>query len=614
MRKGLTTLMTVAIALASVQAMALAPVIDEIPSPIVGNQASSTQATKFVYVDAFDLDTLVNDDRTSDAGLKWSYEIVGTPKYTVNGVAIMDSNVDNPVAPPAAKVLAGPLAVKNTFAGATGTTYNTAPNVEDTKPQTVTIRNIDMYPYGSTPKDIQTVVGQQFSTHMQAVTFWCSDGELASAKHVMFYTDNTYTFPQGATGWNRLSGRDGSTVWTSFKAKDTTINTWKMFDPFLDKTSSSTLSGSGLCLNVTATGQNFGSVQSPMGYFSLQANMVYRIRAKMNCSQTTPGKTPFWDFIVENWNGDPAKGLNLYGMDTFFLDNEGGANAIISSSEGTDVTMYWAPLAFQTASWNNATTGLYKTTAPYTAVKDPALRFRVLDVDANVALLNNVKSGSICLQSVVVDAIPYSQMTTVSNKVDLGTATTPFVQANAAGTGNFNFARIPGLDATMAVTAGKIIVTPGAVSAVAELAEVVPASDLTYDFPGASIRDDWPLVWEANKIYKLEVGLDMADANTPWDVIWLDMAPPTNEVITESFVTATKNIGTPKATGGSQPYIMFYYSGNGSNTSGANLERLRWRVRFGNGQSLTWPENSNLVNNGRMRINNVKVDIVSFPQ
>jgi hypothetical protein len=598
--------------------MAMAPVIGDIPSPIVGNQASGSQATRYVYVDAFNLDQLATDDTTASANLKWSYELVPPAKYSVNGDQIL-SGTDDPVAPPAAKLISATL---NSIVGAT------SPTGEDGNPKTVTIRNINLYPYGGSPSTDMTQPAQNWANNMQAVSFWCSDGNLASSQTVMFYTDNTYT-NNVATGWNRLSN---PTVWT--RLKDDPINTfWKVWDPLLDKCTTHTTNGAGICFNVALTGNNWGSVQSPMPYFTLTDNTVYRIRLTMNSSQSSVGKVPLWDFIIENWNGDGTKGLNLYGADNIYLDNEGGANTVLSSSTGSVITMFYAPAAFQTAQFKNTTTGLYQPSLA--AKRNPCLRFRVLDVDSNTALLNNQKSGSICVQRVVVDSIAYSAMTVGANKY----SNTALKAATAtAGVGNVNASK-PLVSATISytATANAVTITPTVSGAndgrQNELIAVVPATDTVnhYNWDGSNggalgtglvdntMLDDYPIAWTPNTLYRLEAKLGSPTANdaaSPWDVIFMTIEPPSNEVITESYVTAQGKYASPAvaATSASdQAYYMFYYGGAETKSTKSQVHNLRWRVRFGNSTALNMPAASNTVNTGAVRLSSVKVDVVSFP-
>jgi len=647
--------MTVAIALVSVQAMAMAPLIYDMPSVVVGNQATVTQPVKYVYIDAFDLNTVVTDDYTSAPLLKWSYEIAGAAKYTINGDASLNSSSEDPVSPPAAKMISGPGSTVNQISGSAPYTGNG----EDALNNTVTIRNVDLYPYGGSPSADQSAAAQAWNTHVQAVTFWCSDGNLASSSTVLFWTDNHYSAGQ-PIGVQRLSRGSWTLKMTDPMTPGPGYKPWHMYDGYIDgtghslfydHTTSHTWQGAGVCFNVTAAGSNWGSVQSPMPYFTLEQNMVYRIRCTMNSSQASVGKTPLWDFILENWNGDPAKGMNLYGMDSFYVDNEGGANTVLQTTNGSEMTLIWAPAAFQTAQWNSTASGLYSmdtTVTPnvprYGAVKDPCVRFRVLDLDSNAALKNDQKSGDICLTKCIVEACNYNRCSveTGGNVLQVG-GTKPwptdtvdgikaFAPQNASNTvagGNMIIAGLTGATATYTVatnttsgaththTPGYVTITPSTpTSQQAELVEITPATDRNYTFPGNDILDNYPIPWQTGKIYRLAVDLSAPstnDAASPWDVLWLSIEPPTNEIDTESFVTANKGFAMPKyQTSGGQTYLMFYNSGTETKSAIANLHYLRWRVRFGNSTALNMPNPSDVVNDGAVRLHKITVDKVKF--
>lgn len=634
MRKGLTTLMTVAFALVCSQALAMAPVIGQIPSPIVGNKSGGTQAQAYTYPDAFDLHTLATDDNTASDQLKWSYEIIGTPKFGINGDAPINSVSENVVLPPAAKQINVTWnGIGNADAG-NDPGYNassTPPNLANT----VTIRNIQLYPYGGSPSTDQSAAAQSWANNMQPVTFWCSDGSLATSSSVMFYTDNTYT-AGAASGWNRLSN---VSPWT-LRKQDQLANTsnWREYDPFTGPdnhtTSNTWTDGRGLCLTVTQTGQNWGSMATPIGFVTLTDNQVYRIRLKMNCTQLTSGKTPFWDFILENWDGDGAHGQNFYGVDNYFIDNEGGANAVINKASGTEVTMLWAPAAFQTNQWRNTTNGIFAANpAPgydYSLVKDAALRFRVLDLDIRSDLQNNQKFGSICMQNVIVETCPISRRVYEST----GTSTPPANNANlyGVGTGIVSLKRVhnnpndsvPGnlytealLGSTMSFSGGILSMTPSAAGSSAEIVQVTPATNVDYvigNWP--TIADDWPIPWESDKIYELKVDLSAPSTTMeahPWDVLWMNMESPTNELIEESYITANKGLATPKYNGGSpQPYYLYFYSGKETKATTAAYHFLRWRIRFGNTTNANWPNPSNTTNTGTVRIHKIVVNKVRF--
>jgi len=109
MRKGLKlALMTVAIALISVRAMAMAPVINDVPSPIVGNAEPVTGGSNFVFIDAFDLNNYGSDVETTTPELLWSYTgpgVAGASKYLINGVPPINTSVVDPKSPTTAQTI-----------------------------------------------------------------------------------------------------------------------------------------------------------------------------------------------------------------------------------------------------------------------------------------------------------------------------------------------------------------------------------------------------------------------------------------------------------------------------------------------------------------------------
>jgi hypothetical protein len=600
MNRGLTTLMTVAIALVSVQAMAVAPTIYDIPSPVIGNKSGTTsQPTKYVYADAFDLtkmaDDNLNNPATDPSLLKWSYEIVGTPKYKINGLDPINSTTGDVINPPDSLNINKTLdSTKETKDG-------------DSKPNTITIRNVNLAPYTGTGNT--AAVG---FVDKQAVTFWCSNGAAVSSETVMFYTDNQTDINGNPTGWNRLSQ---SNLW-KMEAVDGNVQNWVTQTDWFGSVTTTTVgtSGKGLCFNVPKPGNNMGSVQSKYGFFTLADNMVYRIRATMNCSQGTVGKTPFWDFIVENYGSQNGvtKGLNLYGMDSFYLDNEGGANAVISSQAGTEFTMIFAPIAFQTPQWRSSSAGLY--TTKYAADKDPYLRFRIMDAVANPGLMSDQKFGSLCLQQVVVESVPANRFVDDAVLYDV---TAPRAANNNDKLGNMYASAL--LGSTISYPSNNVLnIQPSQNAFTAELVTVFPAVDTNGQGgsnivpPYTQIADDWPIAWSSNQILRMDVDLTAPDNNSqshPFDVIWLSMEPPTNELDVESFVTANSGIGSPKTT--KSTYTFYYFTGNETKSLVSQLHFLRWRVRFGNSASLNFPQASDINNNsGSVRVNSVKISKV----
>lgn len=630
MRKGLTTLMTVAMVVIAVQVQAMAPVIQPIPNPIVGNKGGTvSQPTAYQFNDAIDLNTMATDDVTTPGGLKWSYEIFGTPKFAVNGDLPINSSLpsDNVINPAATKQI--------------NITADSLPNASgsdpDGKKYTITIRNIALFPYGGTASSDNSSTAQSWTNpnNQQAVTFWCSDGALATSQTVLFYTDNQYSGTAPA-GYSRLSM--SGYAWTK-QSEWLGAASWAKYDDFFDRCTSGTMGGKGVCFNVATTGQNWGSVASGMGFVTMTDNVVYKIRAKMNCNQLTPGKTPFWDFILENWNNnEPLKGLNLYGFDAFYLDNEQGANTVVNSTAGADMVMYWAPPAFQTAQWKSTVNGIYAQNAlppngngiDYRQQKDAQLRFRVLDVDSNAALANNNKSGSICLMSCIVETCPVTRKVYTSGPAaatptpDIYSVAAPNMKqvhanVNDPVPGNLFTRSLTG--ATIAYTGGLLQITPIGTSRSADIVTITPATDTKdpEDLPmpaWADLDDDFPFPWQSNKIYELEVKLSAPDATQeqhPWDVMWLNIEPQTNEMITESYVTANKGIAMPKyASNQPQSYYMYWWSGTETKSLNPALHGLRWRIRFANSDALDWPAGTDTTNTGMVRVHSIKVNTVDF--
>lgn len=592
MRKGLITLMTVAIALVGVKAMAMAPIIGDIPNPVVGDQTAATQPTPFVFIDAFNLDDYVSDpEGTADSALKWTYEIVASPvKYNINGIAPINSTTTDPTSPSLA------VTINKTVTGETNT---------DAKPETITIRNINLRPFSGTGA---TPPASGF-TDTQAVTFFASDGNAYSSSTVLFYTKiGSMSYLSSRNPFQNVK----SEAFATFPNQGPSAQRWTVSDgPFGGVTTATWTGtpGKGLCFNVAAAGDNIMAMASPNPYFSLTANTVYRIRARMNCSQATGGATPFWDFIVENTM------LNAYGFDAYFMDNERSANAVLNTSGGTWVTMYWAPAAMRTAQWNDATNGIFK--ASLDATNDPRVRFRVLDTASNGALLAGAKSGLICLQELIVESVPLSRLNVkTANVVNI----TSLAAANAAGTGNVSTSSF--VATVVAYNAGVMTVTPTAGAsggAANEIVTIVPRTDS--DAPTAPALyqpSEWPIAWATGKVYELQVSVAAPDANGqshPWDVIWLSMEPPTNELNTESYVTATGSLGSPR-TGTAQVYSMFYSTGNETASTTSAFHFLRWRVRFGNSASLQFPSNTGTdaggANIGGASVSKIVVNEVSF--
>jgi hypothetical protein len=296
MKKGLhVTLLTVAIAVMALQVMAMAPVIDPIPDPVVGNESARpvTQATPFIYPDAFDLNAKVADGDTPDNQILWSYSITGTPIYRINNVDPIDPGTQNPNAP-GSKLL-------------NGATTDIAD--VDGLSNTITIRNIKYAPLSGTA---QTPSGTGL-IDSQTVRLWASDGVLSDTLDLLFWTDN---------GGNDRLGTEVPPTYTVVSNPNFAVSNGGFTANAVVGSITITNVGGAICIEVPAAGTNFGGWVGPNSAFDLQANTVYAIRARVNGSQASAGSVPFWDLVVDDWfpTGGGNAPLTLFGGDMMVLD------------------------------------------------------------------------------------------------------------------------------------------------------------------------------------------------------------------------------------------------------------------------------------------------------
>lgn len=618
MSKGLKiTLMTVAIALVSAQAMALAPVIKDLPDVIVGKNVGITGAnsswTPFVYPDAMDLNTLASDDYTSATGLMWTYT-GSSLAYLINGVNPISLGTTDPTSPTKSQI------INRTVAAAEQNT--------DGKANTITIRNKNLAPLGGTVT-YPTTAGLQTA---QLVTFFCSDGNLYSSQTVYFYTDND--------GMNRLSG---GSAWTAEKPSTTPTGTYK--DTFTswfwakDKVNWSTSGGGtatthtynsngGMCLDVSAAGTNVVDLVSPYQYFSLAKNKIYRLTLTMNGSQLSPGSTPLWDFIIQNTTPDGSKGYNLYAQDLMFYDNSGfgGQNTVLNTTNGAEYQVYFAPASVEAAQWNNATTGAFATAN--VAQVQPLCEFRILDYTGASLGYGENKSGAVCIQNLKIESADISSVTKLSSYVNI----TNFVQSNSSGTGNVTAHSLyaTGLS-TWVFSGGAITVTPNATNVSyggktitgqqQEAFELYPATDLVdgADATSPSYLDNYPIKWNSQELLRYQVDITATDASlvgSPWDAIMLNMQGMDSELLFESYMTSSYNLAAPLATA-STTYQVFLWTHNkpynSSNASISAYQQLRWVLRYFNSPGVyfpSWNATTSALNKSPMKLTGLRVDKV----
>jgi len=581
MKKGLMlTLLTVAIAMIGMKAMGMAPVITEIPSPIVSNERGLTDVNLYVYPDAIDLDQYVSDDTTTAANIIWSYTI-DSPKYKINNV--------NPIAVGTDNIFTAAGGTKRINTQVVGAEVNT-----DGLANTITIRNSNLSPLGGTANPPAGADGI-ITAETQVCTLFASDGTTYSSTELLIYTEKN--------GWDHLSLGETTQGFSKLEKKSTFEGT---LDGFASATVAGTLtftngSGHALCVGVPLTGANFGLWYSAYGYVTLTANTVYDIRATMSGSNATVGSTPFWDIVVDNYSSDGSQGFNLYGCDAFFLDNQGGNNAVLTAESTFHVV--FAPAAISTAAWNDGTNGIFTTARD--ANNDMRIQFRVLDVDSNGGITAGSDQGTLCMQELNVYSAPLASMQTVqANMYNNSTMT----DANAGGGGTTTVDNL--LGSTVSFAGGNVTITPSSGAQSVELVSIFPGDRTNDTGNPAGQVDNYPVAFDADTIYQVTADMAAPDANSvtnAFDVFWIGADEPTNEVIYESFTTnMAGQCGVPH-TGTAQTFMAFYHSNKGTSATTPQWHFFRPKVIFGNNAGLATGNNS-----GGVIVDSVKINKVQF--
>jgi len=613
MKKGLTkTLMAVAVAIMAVQAMAMAPVILDIPSPVVGNAENVTPANGFVYPDAIDLTKFVTDLESQPEQIIWSYTTASAPKYRINNVDALDLGTNDGVHP-------GTSALNNPVGGGEAD--------PDSNPLTITIRNSDLSPLGGAGTVPGTSGIQDNET--QAVTLIASDETTRSMRSFWFYTDNG--------GADRLS--PGTTEIYHYPGTYTSTTGWRYSVITSHGNSySNGANGAQFCITTVVGTATDGSADqaaswaSPYGDHTvtplqLVANSAYRIRATLSGTQTNADNSPFFDLTVNNSFMEYPAGSGSYiggtafGGNFYFLCNQGGAEAPLQADGDKVFTFWWCPPAVSAANWNDTSeTGLPLVggvghPGPFAPSQIESrvfyIEFRILQSASNLGTNGNRSSGTICLKDLVVERADLSAMVNL-------TASSPIYNTSNLTAGTIRATAVPTGNATIAFSGGALTITPagaGAGTAGNFIADVSPGDGNIDYFNQNTTADDYPCPMDNQTLYQISMDLSaptQGDLDHPIGVLFLGADTLTNELICLAWNTPVNawHHSAPSLT--PQSYKAFFYSNYG--TLHANQSQFAWwsefrpRIQLGSNSALGPAETKT----GAIKISNIRVDRVQF--
>jgi hypothetical protein len=545
-------LLVAAFAILGVQAMAMAPVIGDIPSPIIGDEGVATPANIFVYPDAINLDQYVTDDTTPADQIIWSYD--GTGRYLLNGADPIDTG--DPNSPGANQV----------------DNQDLDPDQADGNTRTVTFRDATLTPIGQSPGNDPGATGIVAN---EIVTLFASDGTTFSMKDIFVYTDKG--------GNDRLSPEGGDVIididWLTQATQANALG-WISVATFGQITFTNN-NGEGLCWEVSLTGDRIGQWISPYPFINLVANSVFECRLDIDAGGATlPADTaPLFSFIVDNFANDGSVVDNKAGAEWLWLDNLGGANSPgLGGSVGrNEFRAYFTPAPVVSAAWNSQTTGMFQPSLD--ANNDFRVQWRGLDVD-NIGYGGELDAGNMCLRSIQVIQHPISAFTVLSTPYNETNLTDARGGAPGAGTTLIN--SLVGQTSVNFAGGDVTVQQSGANGWDIDIVSFTPGNEVLDVFNNAAETvDNFPVIQESNKLYKVTIGAVAPDATAetnPPDGIRLGADNAVTEVLHTSNVLASVNtIGLP-VQGTETVYTAFYYTHNETLSTVPEANRIRPRA------------------------------------
>jgi hypothetical protein len=522
--------------MAGFSAMAAAPTIKDIPDVVIGNEGGMTDANAYIYEDAINLTNYISDADNSVDDILISFEAV-TARYKLNGNDSL-APTDDPVSP-------GAKAINTAVANGESN--------PDGNAKTVTFRDNTLTPLGGG-------AGETPADYSEVVTIWASDGDKASSRSIMVYTE--------VGGWDHLSG--SAATGEVIHDIDFTNNADEFTVTDTIGSVSTSVTVDGICLTTALTGVNLVRWSSTYGFIPLAANSVWSIKMTVDSNVATQGSTPLWDIVLDNYN-PTIGGPNAYGLDSYFLDNAGGADAASSTFGRTDFQVWYMPVAGATPQWNDGTNGAL--TAANDANNDLRVNFRIVDVDG-AGYLAEQDAGTICMKNMLVERYDYDMLTAGDAVYTLDNITSSDVNATDVFSAS-----------SITYSGGNLTMAPSGSAWTDALVNVAPGDGVVDFGNAASLADDYPITWEADTLYEINVSVTASAAavTNPPDVFRVGYDTPGNEIIGDSIVTPALGMaGMPKAA--ASDYKVIFYSHTPSKAGSlatnpiANFDRIRPKV------------------------------------
>jgi hypothetical protein len=611
MHKGLkSTLMTVAVALLGLKAMAMAPTIGQLPDVLIGDEfgasggatVGASMDNNFVFPDAYDVDSKVTDDNTSAGAIRWSFMNPGG-HYSINARTRLDGSAEN---------LDNPSANYSIDGG-------DDPDSVDANKRTLSFRNIQFsplpkpasYPDPGTPVGVPsdpqqvTLVASDGSTHTTAsfTAYIVNDGNdaLSPSGGGTNVLDHDLTQPNGwlyqqdvATGAVSHTGPDVNGLCVTVAAEGVNIIGWSSQDDYIKN----------------------GVAGTPYNTVSLVDNAVYRARLTV-ATTAQPGFVPAWYFGHQN-------SIDLYGGAYIFFDSGVNPNAGANTPPAAGTrAIFEAVLNAPGVGTSAFKTEVFK--PANAATKDMRLKFRTLDVgstgDDPYGAASDV--GTICWKHVTIDRFDLSSLQ-IQSVVYNNTAMVQAVDA-AAGTANTQAGAVTVLDfsgagnSTVTFTGGGIDFAPTAAGASTwntlsgnGAFFLVNPGDSRNAAATNEMIDNYPVPWDTDQLYRIVYSLVAPNAlseSNPPDFYFLGGDVLTNDLITNTYGTTKMNLANMPKQGTPQEFMSFWH-GNNRQTSTADVRfnNMRPHIQFGTNNGFV-----DVPNTGGFGIRGIRVEKVALP-